>query len=124
MRERPGLYSPEAQIVNPSLLASPKASFFLADSLYPAVEGPVSEEKIELSPGQATSYIKNLARYYGALDAGITPLKPYHVYSHNGRGSGTYGEVIHLSHSTAIALTVEMDHRMQANGQHGLCWLL
>jgi reductive dehalogenase len=112
MRERPGLYSPHAQIVNPTLLASPKASFFFADSLYPAVDGQVSEEKIELSTGQMTSYIKNLAKYYGAMDVGITTLKPYHVYSRNGRGSGTYGEVINLSHSFAIALTVEMDHRM------------
>ena len=112
MRKRPGLYSPEARIVNPTLLASPKASFFLADSLYPAVDGPVSEDISELPREQMTAYIKNLAKYYGALDVGITPLKPYHVYSHNGRGSGAYGEPIHISHRFAIALTVEMDHRM------------
>ena len=66
MRNRPGLYSPKARIVNPTLLASPKASFYLADSLYPAVDGPVSGEKSKLPPEEMTAYIKNLAKYYGA----------------------------------------------------------
>ena len=112
MRNRPGLYSPKARIVNPTLLALPKASFYLADSLYPAVDGPVSGEKSKLPPEEMTAYIKNLAKYYGALDVGITELKPYHVYSHNGRGSGPYGESINLDHRYAIAITVEMEHKM------------
>jgi ferredoxin len=112
MRNRPGLYSPEARIVHPTLLASPKASFYLADSLYPAVDGPVSDERVNLPPAEMTAYIKKLARFYGAVDVGITELKPYHVYSHNGRGSGAYGEPINLDHRYAIAITVEMDYKM------------
>lgn len=112
MRSMPGLYSPKALIVNPTILASPKASFFLTDSLYGVVDGPISEEQVDLSTKEMTAYIKNLAKYYGAHDIGITPLKPYHVYSHNGRGSGVYGEPISIKHRYAIALTVEMDHKM------------
>jgi len=112
MRNRPGLYSPKARIVNPTLLASPKASFYLSDSLYSAVDGSVSEEKNKLNPEEMTAYIKNLAEHYGALDVGITELKPYHVYSHHGRGSGPYGEPITLDHRYAIAITVEMEHKM------------
>jgi ferredoxin len=112
MRNRPGLYSPNARIVNPTILASPKASFFLTDELYSAVDGPISESEINLSREEMTAYIKQLARYYGALDVGIAPLKPHHVYSHNGRGSGVYGEPIQLDHKFAIAFTVEMDHKM------------
>jgi ferredoxin len=59
-----------------------------------------------------TSYLKNLARYYGALDVGITELKPYHVYTHIGRGSGIYGAPISIEHSFALAFTVEMDFHM------------
>jgi reductive dehalogenase len=59
-----------------------------------------------------TTYVKNLARFYGALGVGVTELKPYHVYSHNGRGSGNYGEPIKLDHGYVIAITVEMDHNM------------
>jgi ferredoxin len=112
MRNRPGLYSPVARIINPTLLASPKASFDLADSLYPAVDGQVADEKSNLTTEQMTVFIKNLASYYGALEVGITKLRPYHVYSHSGRGSGVYGEPIHLDHGYAIAITVEMDHAM------------
>jgi ferredoxin len=112
MRNRPGLYSPKARIINPTLLASPKASFDLADSLYPVVDGQVADEKSNLTTEQMTVYIKNLAKYYGALEVGVTELRPYHVYSHNGRGSGVYGEPIHLDHGYAITITVEMDHAM------------
>jgi NAD-dependent dihydropyrimidine dehydrogenase PreA subunit len=112
MRNRPGLYSPDAKIVDPTLLASPRASFDLADSLYPAVDGSVAEEKIVFPKDKMTTYIKNLAKFYGALEVGISELHPYHVYSHNGRGSGVYGEPIGLDHTYAIAITVEMDHAM------------
>ena len=57
-----------------------------------------------------TQYLKDLARYFGAQQVGVTMLQPYHVYSHVGRGSGTYGEPIPMDHKVAIAFTVEMDH--------------
>lgn len=112
IRNRPGLYSPKARIVNPTILASPKASFFLTDALYGVVDGPISDRGSNLSTEEMTGYIKRLTKYYGALDVGIAPLKPHHVYSHNGRGSGVYGEPIQLDHKFAIAFTVEMDHKM------------
>jgi reductive dehalogenase len=59
-----------------------------------------------------TAYVKDLARYWGAHTVGITELKPYHIYTHVGRGSGVYGAPITLEHQTAIAFTVEMDHAM------------
>jgi reductive dehalogenase len=43
---------------------------------------------------------------------GVTELKPYHVYSHIGRGKGTYGAPITLDHRYAIAFTVEMDRQL------------
>ena len=42
--------------------------------------------------------------------SGVTELRPYHVYTHVGRGSGAWGEPIELDHRWAIAFTVEMDH--------------
>ncbi len=55
---------------------------------------------------------KELAGHYGACDVGITELCDYHLYSHIGRGSGTYGAPIKLDHRYAIAFTVEMSHSM------------
>jgi reductive dehalogenase len=59
-----------------------------------------------------TTYVKGLVRYLGAQQVGIAELKPYHVYSHIGRGSGVYGAAIDLEHKYAIAFTVEMERPM------------
>jgi ferredoxin len=50
----------------------------------------------------------------GAVDVGVAELRPYHVYSHVGRGTGGYGEPIELEHRWAVAFTLEMDHRRVA----------
>jgi ferredoxin len=108
-RARPGLLSPQAKYANPFLFAVMQGSNFMSESLWNALDGPISETKQFLSPEKMTSYIFNLARFYGAVDVGVTELRPYHVYSHIGRGTGTYGEPIPVVHKYAIAFTVEMD---------------
>ena len=117
-RAKPGLLSPHAQLANPHLFASPKGSFFLTESLHEAVNGPVAEECMALTSNQMTAYLKDLALYFGALDVGVTPLKPYHVYSHRGRGSRNYGAPIDIVHHYAIAFTVEMDFEMIGASPH------
>jgi ferredoxin len=112
MRDKPGLLSPNAKLANEVLFASPEASFTLTEVMGEIVEGPVPEEQVSLPIEKMTTYVKGLARYYGALEVGVTELQPYHVYSHIGRGPGTYGGSISLDHSFAIAFTVEMDHGM------------
>jgi ferredoxin len=112
IRARPGLLSHGARFANPLLFASPEGSFGLTEALREAVDGQVAAERQELSEDKMTAYIKGLARYYGALDVGVTELKPYHVYSHIGRGSGPYGEPLSVEHRYAIAFTVEMDYGM------------
>lgn len=111
-RAKAGLLSPNARLANPYLFASPEGSFFLTESLSDAVDGSLAQERLELPVDEMTAYLKNLAGYYGALDVGITELKPYHVYSHIGRGSGTYGAPVPVKHRYAIALSVEMDFEM------------
>ena len=39
-------------------------------------------------------------------------LRPYHIHTHIGRGSGEWGAAIMLDHHYAITFTVEMDHAM------------
>ena len=111
-RAKPGLLSPHARLGDPYLFASPEGSFFLTEELRESVAGPVCDEKRPLPPEKMTAYIKNLAGYYGALQVGITELRHYHVYSHVGRGTGTYGEPIEIEQRFAIAFTVEMDFEM------------
>jgi ferredoxin len=111
-RTKPGLNSPASLFWNPFLSVSVGASFTLTEAMNAAVDGLVAEERHELPVDEMTAYIKNLAKYYGALEVGITELKPYHVYSHVGRGPGKYGDPIPVEHKYAIAFTVEMDYDM------------
>lgn len=114
-RSKPGLLSPLARHADPWLFSSAEAGFMLTEALRGAVDGPVSETRRELPPARMTAYLKALARYYGALDAGVTELRAGHVYSHIGRGTGTWGAPLAVEHRYAIAFTVEMDHRMIAS---------
>ena len=111
-RAQPGLLSPESKLANPFQFASVSASFFLTESLEAAVDGPVAEVNHTLKPVEMTAYVRDLARYYGADQVGVTHLEPYHVYSHVGRGAGVYGESIPVEGRYAIAFTVEMDSEM------------
>ena len=112
IRALPGLLSFEGSLAEPLLFASPEGSFFLTEALRGAVDGPVAEKKLELGPDRASAYLKALALYYGARAAGITKLRPDHVYSHIGRDFSRYGEAIPFVPEWAVAFTVEMDLRM------------
>jgi len=109
-RKLPGLLSPNSKKADPAIFASAEACFQLTEALREEVDGVVSATKIENSPEQNTSHIKSFTRVLGAVSVGITELRPYHIYSHIGRGSGEYGAPITLDHRYAIAFTVEMDH--------------
>jgi ferredoxin/uncharacterized membrane protein len=109
-RNLPGLLSLDAKKADPSFFASAKANFQLTEALREEVNGAMSVVPVENTPGQNTSYIKGFTLHLGAISVGITELKPYHVYSHIGRGSGEYGAPITLDHQYAIAYSVEMDH--------------
>ena len=111
-RSLPGLLSPEASEANPLVFAATDATFDLIGAMRDAANGPVAAKPAEHEATAMTACVKGLARYWGAHTVGITELKPYHVYTHIGRGSGTYGEPVTLEHPSAIAFTVEMDHAM------------
>jgi reductive dehalogenase len=111
-RSLPGLLSPDAREANALIFAATEASFGLTGALREAVDGPLAPERVEHPPALMSTYVKALARYYGAHTVGIAELKDYHVYSHVGRGSGEYGAPITLEHRYAIAFSVEMDHGM------------
>ena len=117
-RAKPGLLSPKTKFFDPLLFTAPDASFALTGALRDAVDGAVASTKQSFAPEEISQYLKELARYYGALDVGITPLEPYHIYSHTGRGAGVYGAPIELDHKYAIALTVEMDYEMMGDAPH------
>jgi reductive dehalogenase len=117
-RSKPGLFSPDALYTDPLSSAAAQGSFALTEALKEAIDGPAAQEQVVRSPEEFTQMVKTLTKFYGALDCGITRLKPYHIYSHIGRGSGTYGAPIDLKHQFAIAFTVEMDFEMTGSAPY------
>jgi ferredoxin len=114
LRALPGILSPGGSLSDPIHFASADASFYLTEVVREAVNGPVASKPVVRDKSEISTFIKSLVKYYGALDVGITRLEPYHVYSHIGRGTGTYGAPIPLEHDFAIAFTTEMDRDLVA----------
>jgi ferredoxin len=92
------------------MFAAAEACFEITERLRLMVDGEVADHRLDKPSGDWSSVVKDLVRLLGAADVGVTPLRPYHVYSHIGRGTGRWGEPVELDHRWAIAFTVEMDH--------------
>ena len=112
-RAQPGLLSLTARYADEMLFGATGASFNLTEAMHVMVEGEPASRIVALPENPSrTALVKSLARYYGALDVGVTVLKPEHVYSHIGRGPGEWGAPLAVDHTFAIAFTVEMDHSL------------
>jgi len=109
-RALPGLLSERASLAEPALFAAAEASFAICEATRDEVDGPVADARRPLPAEEATATLKALALRAGAVTAGAAELQPHHVYTHVGRGSGAFGEPIHLGHTHALAFTVEMSH--------------
>lgn len=109
-RSKPGLLSPEAELADEVVFAAAEASFDLTEALRRSVDGDIAPVAVDRTPEQWTAIFKNYARSYGAVDVGVTKIRPYHVYTHIGRGTGGWGAPVELDHEWALAFTVEMDH--------------
>lgn len=109
-RALPGLLSPDAANAEPIAFAAAEACFRITEALRTEVDGQVATIRHDRSPAEWTSVVKELVLRWGAVDVGIAPLEPEHVYTHIGRGDGVWGDAITLDHAWAIAFTVEMDH--------------
>jgi ferredoxin len=111
-RENPGLLSPQAAYAEPLSFAATNASFMTLATLGPIADGPVASTSESITPQAASQYVKALAKLYRALDVGICELRKEYIYTHIGRGAGTYGEPITLNHQYAISMTFEMEHAL------------
>lgn len=110
-RSEPGLLSPKATYFHEKAFRQANESFSKIVPLYRYIDGKVNRVKTRLSAEEFTNLIKSRAKELGVLDVGITETKPYHYYSHKGRGK-EYGNRIENHHRYAIAFTVEMNLEM------------
>jgi len=89
------------------------AMFKWIDRVSDTADGPVAQEKIPVSPLDASRRLKGMARFLGAADVGTTAVGPEHVYTHIGRGTGEWGsELKPEDFPFALVFTIEMraDH--------------
>ncbi|MDD2964299.1 MAG: reductive dehalogenase domain-containing protein [Bacteroidales bacterium] len=116
-RSKPGLLHAQAAFYHPFGFRAAEAAFSVVKTLVPLVQGRPSGEPTHFSPSENTRFVINWTKKLGALEAGIAPMKPYHFYSHKGRGA-QYGERINNNHPYGIAFTVEMAHQFLNSAPH------
>ena len=71
--------------------------------------GKPTGSKAELDSEKMSEAIKQMAKFYGADDVGITVLKPYQLYSHTGRWKEVWGKKVETSHRYAIVIAGTMN---------------
>jgi len=124
-RLSPGLLSEKSSYYHPGSFAAAKANFevieFLGDLTHgsdPKLRTASQKDPVKVHPDRSSLFIKKWLQRTGAHKVGFTPLFDYHLYSHKGRGKN-YGKSIIKEHTHAIAITVEMDHRMMQSAPKG-----
>lgn len=88
------------------------AVFRMLGDINPLSEGKEQAEKVHVTPVEMTEIIKKYARYYGAVDVGITKMKPEYYYSRRGRKTENYKDPVQAKDHYAIVFAVEMDQEM------------
>jgi reductive dehalogenase len=112
------LLNEKARYYEPGTFAAGKANFQLIETLGALTHGSAEPSRKEIHPRKATTFIHRWMQQTGAHSVGITALQDYHLYSHKGRGQRS-GHPIQRNHKHAIAITVEMNHRMMLSAPEG-----
>ncbi len=91
-------------------------------SLHELSENYPVQKKLNVSKSFSKN-IKEITKYYGATDVGITKLDNYSYYSHFGGlseslGIDNYNDVIEQGYKTAIVFTIKMDLDMINRAPH------
>lgn len=117
-RNAPGLLDHQARYFHTGTFAAARANFDLIDYLGALTHGPGDRMPVKVNPEKTSRFIRQWLTGTGAHSVGFTSLEEYHLYSHKGRGPRS-GSPIRRRHQHAIALSVEMDHRMMQSAPRG-----
>jgi len=116
-RSLPGLLKPGTLFYNPLIFHAANSTFRTVSSLHNQVDGPVSQEKVDVEISKISIFITNWCKSLGAYSIGIVPLEPHHFYSIGGRRHN-YDQPIENNHKYAMVFTVEMDYRRVRMAPH------
>ncbi|MDF1573722.1 MAG: 4Fe-4S dicluster domain-containing protein [Bacteroidales bacterium] len=127
-RRAPGLLDARSRYYQAGTFKAAKANFEIINYLGGISRGAISEgealseqpsrEALKNDPFKTSRFILHWLRKTGAHSVGFTRLQEYHLYSHKGRGKQA-GSPILKEHEHAIAICVEMDHRMMQSSPRG-----
>ena len=119
-RKAPGLLSKDSRYYHPGTYAAAMASQEVVGHLGKLIHDhkEAGPEIAEVAPQKTSSFISHWLLATGAHSVGFTRLEDYHLYSHKGRGPRS-GSPIKKKHPHAIAICVEMDHRMMQSAPQG-----
>ncbi len=112
LRALPGLYAPGSRCYEPLNAEIPVAIFSLLEELRPLASPGVEGPRVRVPPAEMSRRLKGMARYLGAVSAGVAPLYREYLYSHIGRRMAEYGEPVRTDHRFALVYAVEMDYSM------------
>ena len=114
IRTLPQLQEPGSRSFDPVTSQFTHAAFDMVEPLAKHLDEPDGPRAnpVEIGPEEAAARLCGFARHLGAVSVGTTKLNPAWIYSHVGRGPGTWGSPIALNHQWAIAIAVKMDHGM------------
>ncbi len=107
-RAEPGLLTKGSSAFHPFAFPAADASFWTIERLRPYVDGTPARERVDCDAQSVTRFLKRWTLKLGAISVGATRLHAYHLYTTVGRGP-EWGRPVHLDHTHALALTVEMD---------------
>lgn len=114
-QEKPGLLSENSKYYDRFYSKAADSVFNVVSKSHHLTVGEVSKDKQQIDKNKLFEIIFNLAKYYGAVDLGVTELKNHHIYSHHGRHAEQWGEKIELTHKFAITIVVKMNLDMIEN---------
>lgn len=117
-RSKPGLLSSKSTFYDRYSFASSGASFEAVSAFFGMRDGVPSDIKHSDDPHKLIRFLKAWGKKLGAIDVGITEMKPYHFYTVGGRGEG-YGKDIKNDHRYGIAFIVEMDLELTQTAPQG-----
>ncbi len=117
-RKEAGLMSNKSRFYKPFTFAAAEASFQAVNAFHPMVSSVAQKNHQAHDAAKTTLFIEKWLKSIGAKHIGFTTIKPYHLYTHKGRGE-EYGNQVKNTHKNAIALTVEMDYDKMKMAPYG-----
>ncbi|MFP4546950.1 MAG: 4Fe-4S dicluster domain-containing protein [Fidelibacterota bacterium] len=114
IRRNPGLLSKTAKYYSPYFSEAAEANFSVTQHLHGITKPEIKPDQQELDPKDTTRFVINWLLKNGAVDAGVTRLQKYHLYSHRGYGE-KYGSNIINNHTNVIVFLLQMDKEMIAH---------